>query len=317
MKAHRLVAILLLLQRHGKRTASQLAEHLEVSERTILRDITSLGMAGVPVYADQGPHGGFRLAEGYRVDLTGMRSPELRTLFLRGMDEVLADLGWDRDAGSARTKLFSAMPKDQQPAIDEVAQRFYIDETRWFVSKSSTPFLRSLQDAIWANVRIRLAYQKPGEEASMRIVMPYALVSKAGVWYLVAEGDSGMRVYRTNRVADVEILDDHFQRPESFNLEHFWRTWTRKFESSLPTYQVLLWVEADAYETFVQKTSFPIEPDPSHAPDGYGAVRVTFETMDIAANHVLSYNFKVFVVEPPELRTLVVERARQILSFAP
>ncbi|MCL6443456.1 MAG: YafY family transcriptional regulator [Alicyclobacillus sp.] len=317
MRADRLMAILLILQREGLQTAPQLAQRLEVSERTILRDMDALCASGVPVYAERGPHGGFRLADGYRIDLTGMRSPEFRTLFLRGLGGILSDLGWEHDAQTAREKLMSAVPKDQRMAVDEVAQRFYIDDAKWFSRESSSPWLRVLQDAIWANVRLEMSYRTANGETSMRLVSPLALVAKAGVWYLVAERQQELRVYRVDRIVQVTTTKDRFERPPSFHLEEFWKTWTQRFVSNLPRYDVLLWIEERAFPTFVRRNSFPYERiDTSSAPEGYVGVRVTFETIDMACVIILAYDFQVFVVEPIELRIMVTDRARQILQTA-
>lgn len=187
---------------------------------------------------------------------------------------------------------------------------------RWFSRKNTTPFLQSLQDAIWTNLRLNMSYQKANGEVSSRVVSPLALVAKAGVWYLVAERDSDVRVYRVNRISDVEPLDEHFVRPGSFNLEEFWNTWAEQFMSNLPRYEVLLWIESVAYETFVRKTAFLIERCGTDAPEGYVAAQVTFETMEMACAHILGYNFKVFVVEPQDLHTAVMERARRVLNVA-
>jgi predicted DNA-binding transcriptional regulator YafY len=317
LRADRLVAILLLLQRHGTRSAPQLAKHLEVSERTILRDIGALSTSGVPIYAERGPNGGFRLVEGYSLDLTGLRSPEVRTFFLHGIDGVLEDLGWYQDAQTARDKLTCAIPEEQKSVAAEVTQRLYVDETPWFSREDSTPFLSILQDAIWKNRRLNMSYKNPNGTVSSRLLEPYALVAKTGIWYLVAERDTQLRVYRVSRITHVDPLDEHFERPTSFDLVQFWSTWTIDFESSLRKYEVLLWVKNDYYKTFVRTTPFPVDRDIQIQPDvprDYVAVRVTFETMEIACHHILGYGGKVHVVEPLDLRNLVIERARQILT---
>ncbi len=175
------MAIVLILQRQGIQTASQLAKQLEVSERTILRDMDALSTSGVPLYAEHGPRGGFRLADGYRMDLTGMRSPEVRTLFLHGLDGVLSDLGWIHDAKTAREKLASAVSEEQRATAEDVSQRFYVDETKWFGGGHTSPFLRPIQDAIWETLQLRMTYEKQNGEVVTRVISPLALVAKAGV----------------------------------------------------------------------------------------------------------------------------------------
>ncbi|QSO49206.1 helix-turn-helix transcriptional regulator [Alicyclobacillus mengziensis] len=314
MRADRLMAIVLILQRHGMQSAPQLAERLEVSERTILRDMDALSASGVPVYAERGANGGFRLAEGYRVDLTGMKSPEVRTLFLRGLDGVLSDLGWDLDAEAARDKLVSAVSAEHRASVEEVSQRIYVDETRWFGKSIASPFLRPLQEAIWEAVRIHLTHEKSNGQVSVRVVSPLALVAKAGVWYLIAERDTELRVYRMNRITNVEILSEHFERPKDFDLRMFWTRWAKQFVENLPRYEALLWVETGAFDRFMKQTSFPTEQVHAYAPEGYTAVRVTYETLEMARATVLECSCKVFVASPKELQVAVIERAQQVLE---
>lgn len=315
MRADRLMAIVLLLQRHGIQTAPQLAKRLEVSERTILRDMDALSASGVPVYAERGTRGGFRLADGYHMDLTGMKSPEVRTLLLRGLDGVLSDLGWNHDAETARDKLVNAVSAEQRVSVQEVSQRFYVDESRWFGKPAPSPFLRLIQDSIWETYRVRMTYEKGSGEVSFRVISPLALVAKAGVWYLVAERETELRVYRVSRISNVERLSERFERPESFNLGQFWSTWTKRFMENLPRYEVVLWVETKAFETFMKQISFPTEQINTDAPEGYVAVRVTYETLQMARAHVLECNCKVFVEQPEELRTALVDKAQQVLEM--
>ncbi|QSO52672.1 YafY family transcriptional regulator [Alicyclobacillus curvatus] len=315
MRADRLMTIVLMLQRHGLLTAPQLAERLEVSERTILRDMDALSASGIPVYAERGASGGFRLAEGYRVDLTGMKSPEIRTLFLRGLDGILSDLGWDHHARAARDKLVSAVSTEHRASVDEVSQRIYIDETKWYGESMASPFLQPIQDALWTASRIQLTHEKSSGHISSRVVSPLALVAKVGVWYLVAERDTEIRVYRVSRITNVEVLNEHFERPGSFDIRAFWMSWTKAFVDSLPRYESVLWVETDAVHTFIKHSSFPTKLIQLNAPDGYASVQVTYETLEIARAHVLQCNCKVFVVSPKELRVAVRKRARELLDI--
>ena len=315
--ADRLVAILLLLQRHGSRTARQLAEQLEVSQRTILRDIDSLSMSGIPVYAERGASGGFRIVEGFRVDLTGLRSPEIRSLFLRGNAGVLADLGWERDAQIAWDKLTCAIPDEQKSHATEVANRFYIDETPWFYRGRPAPCLGLLQDAVSQDRRVTITYEKPDGTVSNRRISPYALVAKTGTWYLVAERNDKMRVYRASRVKRMELSEERFDRPRDFQLEAFWVTWTWEFESTRPRYEVVLWIERAAFTDFVLATPWLTVDGDVHvetpAPEGYIAVRVTFETAEMACRHVIGFGHHVWVVDPLDLRTQVMERALKVV----
>lgn len=276
----------------------------------------ALSASGVPVYAERGANGGFRLTDGYRVDFTGMKSPEVRTLFLRGLDGILSDLGWDHDAETARDKLASAVSAEHRASVEEVSQRIYVDETRWFGKSSVSPFLRPIQDAIWGTFRLHLTHEKNNGQVSSRVVSPLALVAKAGVWYLIAERDTEIRVYRVNRITNVKMLSERFERPKEFDLRAFWTTWTKWFVENLPRYESVLWVENDAFDRFMKQTSFPAQQIDVYAPEGYKAVRVTYETLEMARATVLEYNCKVFVVSPQELQAAVVGRAQQVTEMA-
>lgn len=321
MRADRLVSIILLLQRYDTLTAGQLAERLEVSERTILRDMTALSVSGVPVYAERGTKGGFRLVDGYELDLSGLRSSEIRALFLHDNDGVIADLGWKQDADTARYKLSFAIPEEQLPYAMELGQRFHIDETPWFArEKTSSSHLDIIQQAIWGLKRFEMSYQKPDNSTSVRVIAPYALVAKAGVWYLVGERNDEFRVYRASRILDVRVLNESFTRTSSFNLKVFWRTFTQEFEKSRPTYDTLLWIHNSTYPDFVHSPLFVtvnIQPEViTPAPKDFVTVKVTYETMEVACRHILGFGNDIRVIEPLELRTAVIDKARGILNEA-
>lgn len=308
-----------MLQRNGTMTANQLAKRLEVSERTVLRDISALSVSGVPVYAERGSKGGFRIIEGYELDLSGLRSVEIRTLFLRGNDRLLTDLGWRQDAMAAWNKVSSAIPQEQQSIATELMQRFYIDEAPWFHREDPSAPLKTIQDAIWKERCLDIIYDKPDGRTANRVVNPYALVAKVGVWYLVGEREHELRVYRVSRIKRIGVLDDTFERKSSFNLMEFWDSWTREFEHSRPKYEVYLWVKDEALPDFMNATPWltvdgEVRIDGAE-PDGYVGVRVNFETMEMACRHVLGFGDQLRVIEPQELRSMIVERARSVLRM--
>lgn len=319
MRADRLVAMILLLQRRHSLTARQLAERLEVSERTVLRDIQALGMAGIPVYAQRGSHGGFQLMSGYRLDLSGLRTAELRTLLLGGHEGLLADLGWEQDALTAQDKLHLAIPSDQYSVAAEVTQRFYIDETPWFSSPKAEPALDTIQQALWQNRQLDLMYAKPDGSVISRAICPYALVAKVGVWYLVGASDKILRVYRVSRIQQTLMRDEQCVRSIAFDLRAFWTQWIREFETSRPRYEVLLWIRDQVYGQFIQATPWRILYDEpkgyQETHPGYTEVRVIFETVESACRHILSFGSDIRVIDPPEVGAMVLERARRILAF--
>src|SRR5581483_5649644 len=186
MRADRLLSILMMLQIRGQVTARELAQRLEVSERTIYRDIEALSMAGVPVYAERGPGGGCVLAEGYRTNLTGLTEDEVRSLFMPGMTRQLADLGAEKTLDAALLKLLAALPSDHRRDVEHTRQRIFVDTVGWYYSTEVSPYLHLLREAIWNDCKARIVYRKSNGEVSERVVDPLGLVAKAGIWYMVA-----------------------------------------------------------------------------------------------------------------------------------
>src|ERR1700694_963888 len=244
MRADRLLVLLLLLQTRGRVTAQSLSKRLEVSERTIYRDLVSLSMAGVPVYAERGPGGGWSLLEDYRTNLTRLTEAEVNTLFMSGMAGPLEDLGLGKAREDALLKLLAALPSVYRRNAEMARQRIHLDATGWFHHDEPVPYLPMIQEAIWNDRRLRLTYQRGSDHTlGERLVNPYGLVAKASVWYLVcttAESGGEMRVYRVSRIQDAELSGEHFERPADFDLIAFWTSWMSSFEKSRYGYAVKL-----------------------------------------------------------------------------
>src|SRR5215831_18193775 len=185
MRASRLVNVLLLLQTRSRMTAAELAEELEVSVRTIYRDVEALAEAGVPIYAERGPHGGVRLVDGYRTRLTGLTDSEAEALFLSGLPGPAAELGLGTVVAAARLKVLAALPPELRTRASRISQRFHLDAPGWFQTSESAPHLQTLSEAVWDNRTIEIDY--PHEDGPVtRRLDPLGLVLKAGIWYLVA-----------------------------------------------------------------------------------------------------------------------------------
>src|SRR5437764_2668795 len=226
MRATRLVSLLLLLQTRGRLTAAEIAERLEVSVRTVHRDVESLAAAGVPVEAVRGPAGGYRLPGGYRTRLTGLTADEAEALFAAGMPGPAAELGLGHELAAARLKLLAALPAELQERAPRAARLFHLDTRGWFRAEDRVPHLPELAAAVWRGCRVRLRYRE-GTRTVRRTVAPLGLVLKGGAWYLVARRSAGMRVYRVSRVASVQALEEAFERPREFELAAFWDEWSR------------------------------------------------------------------------------------------
>ncbi|TVT56377.1 transcriptional regulator [Amycolatopsis rhizosphaerae] len=230
MRASRLVSVLLLLQNRGRMTAEELAEELEVSVRTVYRDIEALSAAGVPVYADRGRTGGYQLVGGYRTRLTGLTEQEAQTLPLAGLPAAAAELGLGAVLAAAQLKLHAALPEELRERAGKITERFHVDVPGWFRDVESPPQLAALARAVWENRRISARYRRwDGSEADFDLD-PLGLILKAGNWYVAARRHGGHRTYRVSRILALEERDETFERPADFDLAAYWREWSEQFE---------------------------------------------------------------------------------------
>ena len=223
MRASRLISLLLLLQSRGSMTASELARELEVSERTVYRDVLALSAAGVPVYADRGRAGGYRLLGGYRTRLTGLTRDEAEALFLAGLPGPAGEMGLADAVASAELKVLAALPPALRDAPARAGQRFHLDVPGWF-RETAPPTVADRAGAGGLGGPgggAALPTRRPGGDPDR--VQPYGLVLKSGVWYLVGRVGDDVRTYRVDRVTGVEAGDEHFDRDEGFDLAGYWR----------------------------------------------------------------------------------------------
>ncbi len=237
MRASRLVSVLLLLQARGRLTAAELAAELEVSERTIHRDVEALSASGIPIYADRGAHGGIRLVDGYRTRLTGMTGEEAEALFLAGLPGPAAELGLGTVVAAAQLKVLASLPTELRARASRLVERFHLDAGDWFRASQPVPHLGALSDAVWNATRIAIQYDR-GEGPARRLLEPLGLVLKAGTWYVVAAVDGQVRTYRVSRVVSVEPGTDRFERPEGFDLATYWTDSAAAFERDAPRIDV-------------------------------------------------------------------------------
>jgi len=304
MRATRLVSLLLLLQTRGQLTAAEIAEKLEVSIRTVHRDVESLTAAGVPVEALRGPAGGYRLAGGYRTRLTGLTADEAEALFAAGISGPAAELGLGGELAAARLKLLAALPHELQERATRASRLFHLDTRGWFRAEDRVPHLPALSAAVWRGCRVRLRYRE-GRRVVQRTIDPLGLVLKGGAWYLVARRSAGMRVYRVSRVASVRPLEDSFERPPEFELATFWEQWSQNFERTLPRVEVTVRVD-EAVRRFL-----PGEP----RIEADGRTVVAFQHLGDAYRELLRFGSQVEVLEPAELRARVAETGREVAAL--
>lgn len=317
MRADRLLSILLLLQVHRRLTAGELARRLEVSERTIHRDMDALSGAGVPVLAERGIGGGWMLLEEYRTNLTGLNRAEVQSLFLTKPSRLLADLGLDKASDAAYIKLLAALPTINRGDAEYVRQRIHIDISGWSRSEEAIPFLPLLQDAIWRERKLRFTYRRGGDcDTVERLIDPLGLVAKGSAWYLVGAVDSEIRSYRVSRLQDAIIMDEACIRPEGFDLAAFWEQSTASFKAHLPRYQAVVRVDPAIlfrlrYAGRFARIEKIHEPDP----DGWVRVAMRFQFEEEACEYVLSFGPRIEVIEPYPLRAKVVSLAESVIKF--
>ena len=317
MHASRLVAILLLLQTRGQLTARELADELEVSLRTIYRDLEGLAAAGIPVYADRGPTGGYRLVEGYRTRLTGLNADEAEALFLSGLGGATAQLGLGTVLAAAQLKVLAAMPPELRGRASRVRERFLLVAPGWFKEDEELPALATIAQAVWEGHRIQMRYDRRPEPVE-RTVEPFGLVLKAGIWYLVARREGSLRTYRVSRILEATELEETFERPTDFDLSAYWGSSTEIFESSLRQVEVRLRVRVDALDTLRYAIgSGRLEGLPEPLPDDRRAwleVTLLTESLDVAAEDLLRVGSRLEVLRPVELRERIERTAAEMLA---
>lgn len=317
MKASRLLSILMLLQSHDRMTAAALAQALEVSERTILRDVDQLSAAGVPLWAERGREGGFRLRPGWSTQLTGMTEPEANALLLAGLPGPATELGLGRAALSARFKLVASLPAPLREQAAKVADRLHIDLVDWYRAPDTPTQLREAAEAVWRSRRIRVRYAS-WRRTTWRELEPLGLILKAGAWYVAAR-EAGKREVRTYRLASVLELSPgrgSFRRPPSFDLASYWRESSARFEAELRPLQARVWLStralgwlAHARSQFVE---LPAPPDSGSERVGWRPVLLALESLEQGARHILGFGGEAEVVEPAQLRTMVADMAARI-----
>lgn len=306
MRAARLIKMVLLLQARSSMTGAELARELEVSERTVTRDAAALSEAGVPVYADRGRSGGYRLIGGYRTRLTGLGRDEAEALFLSGLPGALRDMGLQDAASAARLKVSAALLPSLQDAPHSAAQRFHLDAPGWYQEPRTPELLPVIAEAVWADRRIRASYRRRDTEVE-RELEPYGLVLKAGVWYLCARAEGTFRVYRIDRFSAAEADGEVFARDEGFDLPGFWAERAAEFARSILRAEVVVRVTEAGTERLPYVTDRAAAEEAlasAPPPDARGRVTLTLpvESLDVAYSQLLTLGAEAEVLSPSTLR---------------
>lgn len=310
MRASRLVSLLLLLQTRGRMSAPELAEELEVSVRTIYRDVEALSAAGVPVYAETGRGGGVQLIQGYRTRLTGLSAREAEALLLGGTPGPVGELGLGTVFAAAQAKLLAAMPKEVADRAFVVRQRFHLDAAGWFRTAARVPaHLGPVATAVWEGRRLEITYRPfDAEEDAQRTLDPLGLVLKAGVWYLVAARDGETRTYRVSRMRSARVLGEEASRPEGFELARYWEDAVARFEVGAPTAVVTMRASERALGALRRRGFEAVEAEEGRA------TTVSFDDFDTALRELLPLGGEVEVVGPAEMRDRLSRTGRELAA---
>ncbi|MFD7816194.1 helix-turn-helix transcriptional regulator [Streptomyces sp. NPDC059785] len=316
MKSDRLLSILLLLQTRGRVTAPELAERLEVSVRTVYRDVEALSAAGVPVYTERGRHGGIELLAGFRTDVTGLTADESRALFVLAAQDAHAALGLDAALASALRKVMAALPAPHRPAADLTGRRVLVDATRWLGGPRRAVDLAVLQDAVFADRRLRLRYRHSGHaDPRTYTVDPYGLVSKAGVWYLVADRRGRPRLFRADRVRSATPLAEPVRRRPGVELADVWEVLRRRVEERPGGLDVTVRVRRSRLDLFLRlnAASLAALPDDDGVSEWVTA-RLSYGVVG-EARALLAFGDRIEVLEPDEVRAELAAAAASVTEL--
>jgi predicted DNA-binding transcriptional regulator YafY len=319
VRSDRLLSILLLLQAHGRMTARELAERMEVSERTIQRDLDALSAAGVPVYSERGRRGGAALLPGFRTDVTGLTTEEARALFVFAGRGLAEEPGLERNLNSAFRKLLAALPESARPEAVRARERVVVDPRGWRRPAEDTGQLAAVQEALWNDRRLSLAYRAGGRsQVREHVVDPWGVVAKAGVWYLVAATAGEPRLYRVSRIETAELLEEPSRRPRDLDLEAVWGELRRRLEVPGPGLAVRLRVREERAEMLLRICAAqllgPAERSDGQGEPGWTELGLTFVAEGAACAVLLGFGAEVEVLSPPSLRRAMSEKAREVLG---
>ncbi|AIQ25172.1 YafY family protein [Paenibacillus sp. FSL R5-0475] len=314
MRADRLLSILLLLQNRGKMTSRELAQTLEVSERTVFRDMEALSASGIPILAERGREGGWMLTEGYRTSLTGMKPQEIGSLLLSADASIMKDLGIQDDYSSALLKLEAASSHRLSNPANYLSERIHIDGASWHPSDETYPFLSVLQRALWEDRKVKITYLR-SNETTVRFIEPLGLVAKRGVWYVVAKSKDELRTFRVSRLVNVEETHEWFKRPDDFDLKQYWEESTTAFKAALPKYQVKLRVKTSVLKELQRERFVSVQLIEPTSNAEWVNVDAEFNTIESACRIILSFSPSVIVLSPQELLEMVKSAIAKISAI--
>jgi predicted DNA-binding transcriptional regulator YafY len=311
VRADRLLSMLLLLQAHGRLTGRELAERLEVSERTVHRDMESLSAAGVPVFAIRGVQGGWQLEASWRTQVPGLDEAELRGL-LMAQPRIIGDARLASAAERALEKLMAALPTSLREQAASIRQRLYIDTGGWRPSQENLSMLPIVQQAVSRDRKLSIIYCKANGERSERTVDPLGLVAKGSAWYLVANTSAGMRTFRVSRIEEATPLSQACKRPHDFNLAGYWNSMTKELSATWKRFSVTMRMEPNVARWLLTwHSAKPLGPADIK---GWVTLTLEFESEHEARFVALGLGTRVEILEPKSLLSYVAKQAADLHS---
>jgi len=315
MRASRLLSIQMLLETRGRMSAQALADELEVSVRTLYRDIDQLAAAGVPVYAERGRAGGFQLLEGWKTSLTGFTAAEAQAVFMTGLAGPAAQLGLGQEVADAQLKLVAALPPQQRSDAQRIQTRFHLDPVDWYRNVEAVPHLSAVAAAVWDERQLTIRYNS-WERTVNRTVHPLGLVLKAGAWYLIAAVDGKPRTYRISSILELRTLDARATRPAKFDLARYWTETLQRFETELYKGKATVLASPRGLKQ-LSKLGSAVATAIASSPlkkrkDGRVRVVIPYESVEDTTPLLLPLAPDVEVVEPEALKCALVQRLRDI-----
>jgi len=319
MRASRLVSLLLLLQNRGRMTAQELADELEVSVRTIYRDVDALSAAGIPLYGDAGHAGGYQLLDGYRTRLTGLTTAEAQTLFLSGLPGPAAELGLGTVLAAATLKLQAALPAPLRDSASQLSERFYLDAPGWYRKADEVPYLPPVAAAVWDRQVIQVRYRRWKEPTEVsRRLEPHGLVLKAGVWYVVARCEGALRTYRVDQIIAASSGDHGFDPQPGFDLQAYWGSYLADFQRRLHSGDAVIRLSPDGARRMggllTAAAVAAVHAEGVTDPDGWIRARVPIESASQALADFLRLGADLEIVAPDGLREQAIGAIRAMTA---
>ncbi|MFK4112790.1 helix-turn-helix transcriptional regulator [Streptomyces sp. NPDC002176] len=319
MRAGRLLSLLLLLQNRGRMTADELAAELEVSARTVYRDVQALSAAGIPLYGEAGHAGGYALLDGYRTRLTGLTADEAQTLFLTGLPGPAAELGLGPVLAAAELKLEAALPAGLRDQGRRIRERFHLDAPGWYREADEVPHLTAVAAAVWERRAIRVRYRRwHAPQVVERRLEPYGIVLKAGRWYTVARADGELRTYRIGQILALERLDETFDPPADFDLAHHWQAHSAALQARLWQGEAEIRISPAGIaqlRDFAARAVIDAVDRGEPEPDGRHRATIPVESLSHAESELLRLGPEVEVLAPAELRERIAASTRAMAAL--